>query len=474
MALIVAGVVLAGCGRTTPAPLRDDGPITGTNSAAHSVLDDLKNGATPATPDLVTSLEANLERHPDDVELRRTLLAIYSREGPLEKAIGRDARILARRTHILWMIAHHPEIALDGDGKITRGLASTADPQGYQEGKALWLATVNRPDVEPVVVANAATFLEDAEPALAIPLWKRARRKDPGNPLYVEHLGRAYARVVAGTPLQDATGADRAFIQEVSRELERSTDPALLAATGSALATSSGSRFSFNAPLDPGLVSLGRAYIDRALMIDPASVAAHRARVNVVVAERRQRLQPLLQMVSRSSDEEYRVVSGLEPQERMTASVTLAEQAYAQGSSAELHRDDASRDRMWARARVYANDALSLAAKRPSDPAASAAVYRAHLVLGILAARASNRGEAVTQMLAASQAPASEELAYGPDPYSRLLVAYLLDAGERETVIEFLYRAGNLRTDQKATMTADIDAISAGRLPATYRGLVPR
>jgi hypothetical protein len=473
VALVLMGIVLAsGCGRTAPVPLRDDDPIS--HATSRSLLDEITGGTTRATPELVASLEANLQRHPDDVELRRTLLAIYSRNSQLERSLSHDARVLARRTHILWMIAHHPEIALESDGKFVRSQNTMSDAQGYQNGKSLWLAAAERPDVEAVVLANAATFFEDVEPALAISLWKRAQKKDPANPTYVERLGRTYARVLAGTPAQEATGANRTFIQNVSRELERSTNPTLLAATGSALADAYGSRSMFNSQPDPGLVSLGRAYIDRALMIDVNSIAAHRARVNLQIAGRRQRLQPVLQGVSHASDEEYRIVASMPPQERMTSSVTLAEQAYSQGNAAEARHDAAARDRAWTLARKYANDALALAAKLSTEPAAGAAVYRAHILLGMLALRAGNHREAVAQMLDAAQAPSSEELAYGPDPYSRVLVAYLLDAGERETVVDFLYRAASLKLDQKATMIADIDAIRANRLPATYRGLVTR
>jgi hypothetical protein len=126
-----------------------------------------------------------------------------------------------------------------------------------------------------------------------------------------------------------------------------------------------------------------------------------------------------------------------------------------------------------ARVRRYAEEALALAEKFRVDPNYSTVVYRAHLTLGALAIREGDRARAVEHLRAAGDVPGSEELALMSTGLPTLVHA-LLDAGERESVAEFLDRLAELNRVDADRWRADASAIREGRMPTTYQLLKRR
>jgi hypothetical protein len=95
--------------------------------------------AAPASPregdnltkEQAAALEASLAKTPDDLESRTQLLAYYF--SPASQPIGTEARILARRCHILWLIQNHPDLPLlmEPQASLDPTSQSLADAEGY-------------------------------------------------------------------------------------------------------------------------------------------------------------------------------------------------------------------------------------------------------------------------------------------------------------------------------------------------------
>jgi hypothetical protein len=199
------------------------------------------------TPEAASKLEAQLERDPDNVGIRATLISYYTQYIIPEP----------RAKHVLWLIEHHPDADIFS---IAAGLTSTAphyaglnSPETIERGRTLWLAQAERLSSNSKVLANAAMALASSDSMAALDLIRRARRAEPANSEWVNWLGAIYARAVrasfAGGPDKlhgmSAQSADRnardgfavpaAESEALKAELETSTDVELLRAAGQAL-----------------------------------------------------------------------------------------------------------------------------------------------------------------------------------------------------------------------------------------------
>jgi hypothetical protein len=153
----------------------------------------------------------------------------------------------------------------------------------------------------------------------------------------------------------------------------------------------------------------------------------------------------------------------------------LAIGAYQAGNSLDSYkRDIAGAQASWKRARKYAQDALRLAPKFRNDRDYSKAIYLGNLALGMVALKEGDRGSAVRYMLAASYAPASEDIELYVSLHTKLTV-YLLKAGERETVIEFLERVAQVSSPKVRNALLDsVDKIRKGIRPSWYPSDEPK
>ncbi|MDX1576729.1 MAG: hypothetical protein R3285_11090, partial [Kiloniellales bacterium] len=112
-------------------------------------------------------LESALASLPEHFPTRARLLGFYFHKG-LE-IFGPAATIEARRRHVLWLIENHPESPLAGrpEARIEPTGGELADPDGYRQAKALWMAQAERFAANPAVRENAARFLQRHDTALA-------------------------------------------------------------------------------------------------------------------------------------------------------------------------------------------------------------------------------------------------------------------------------------------------------------------
>ena len=435
----------------------------------------------------VAALEASLEQNPADVLGREKLLTYYR----TSKTVAWKDKLSGIRRHTLWFIEHAP----DGDVSVPV-ISQRYDPQGYEEARRLWVEHTSRPDVSVHVISRAADFLSAYDKPLAEELLLRGRSMDPdvaavrsktgpgiGVPSWSSRLGSLYARAIVGNVDAGTRGSDPAlaaapFAADARRKLDATTDAQLLHAAG---------RFLMMQPGDATEPrALGKTYLERALLFDPDDPQVRAALANAAANDRsagiaaRMRAAGARDRFDEFSDVTYGAVSALPVEDRLFYLPRAAESAYmraeyidyAARKGSEDQRAEAKRkaDAGWTRARQYAEDALSLAEGSPTSPEYGETVYRAHVVLSVLALKDGDRRRSVEHMQRAARAPASEGLRYMLIPGLRLrLVEYLLREGERESVAAFLEKSAELSIPDRERLLKDASQIRQGIMPHAYQ-----
>src|SRR5262249_9166949 len=146
--------------------------------AAEKAHDDLHAASRGMTSADVATLEAHVTAQPEDLAAREQLLWYYCDLSPLD-APG----LAARRAHVLWGIAHHPDSELAGTWNMRRYPTSrdrNPDPEGASQAARSWIAQTARPDAPVRVFVNAARFFEGTEKRLAEQNWLAAEARQPG------------------------------------------------------------------------------------------------------------------------------------------------------------------------------------------------------------------------------------------------------------------------------------------------------
>jgi beta-lactamase regulating signal transducer with metallopeptidase domain len=432
---------------------------------------DFRNIDWDDVPKQIASLEARVAEYPDDLEATKQLLLGYWVRPSVER----------RRPLILRLIERHPDAELAGAVEarlFPRDLDPPfeGDPVGYQRAKTLWLAHVDRLDASVAILGNASYFFETADRPLAEQLLLRARAQDPRGP-WTARLGRFYARVLTGARgpaagagrqtrwLRTLATADRHSPDAIAirKKLGESTDDELLAAAGWFLAR--GPRWN-ELPFDAD--RWAEACLKRALQLNPQAVLAHTELLALAARDEWNRGEALW---NPPPADRYRAVSALPDAERFVRLPRLARDAYVSLGDLSRWRDPNLRDRVALaeqQARDCAKDTLSLASKFRDHPQYGTAIYTANITLGALALRAGDRAAAVRFLMKASDAPVSEELAYGNDVISGLrwnLAKDLYDRGERDAVIVFLRRMAETSIAHRADLREAAAAISRGDTP---------
>jgi hypothetical protein len=185
----------------------------------------------------------------------------------------------------------------------------------------------------------------------------------------------------------------------------------------------------------------------------------------------RERLTP--QEQAKVDEMEPQAVSELSDYERFVILPELAFMGYMRGES-HWKTDPAASDASYARSKKYAQEALALVPKFPNDPDHGRVVYYATVTLAVQALHEGDRKEAVRQMRAAVNAPASRGLEAYSFGLDLRLVNDMLKAGERETVAEFLESSARLRPAERERFLKDAAAIRAGRMPYSFQSMVSR
>lgn len=392
------------------------------------------------------SLDAAVNRHPDDLEALRSLLVSYWIEAPADLA--------KRRDRILWLIAHHPDAPLAGS--VEARLFSTdldpsfpGDPAGFEQAKAMWLEMASVPNANIRILGNAAAFFEVSDASRAEQLLLRARASDPAGP-WVARLGRLYADVLAGSDAPWPPSRSRrltapdpggAFGLRIRKTLSETRDEELLTAAGWFLARGLRGPSVFRG-FDPD--RWAETCFRRALEVNRHAVLARTSLLELHGRLAWSRGEPLWSVPPAQL---YDSVASRPEAERFELLPGLARDACRRIESLARWNDDPLiRDRIELsrqQARRFAEDALVLAPRYRNHPQYGTAIFLANMTLGTLALREGDRITAALFLRKAARAPVSEELAYSKgmaSNYQWHLATELLKQGERGAVLDFLDR----------------------------------
>jgi hypothetical protein len=421
------------------------------------------------------ALEQTLEASPDNLEAREKLIIFYDQAGK----VTWEEKLAGIRRHALWRIAHLPETDL-----WIPNISKRHDPEGYTRAKQLWLEQTSRPEVTPKTLARAAAFLSADDKPVAEELLIRAQRMEPAGP-WSDRLGELYARAIVGavdsrSGATDAAEAHSAFAVGARRKLEATSDPKLLAAAGYVLMRYSRSATAVSAD------DLGRICLERAATLDPQNARARRGLAQLRYSERWTAIQGRLQTAGARdafdefSDATYAAISALPAEDRLFYLPGAAESAYMRAEYIDYKaRDEPEAEQAkarkraaqgFARARQYARDALVIARDHQQAAQDNDVIYRAETVLAVLALKDGDRKGAVARMRTAGAAPMSDA---GRDAswfgLRGRLAEYLLRAGERASVAEYLEKSAERDLPERDRLLKDAAQIRAGMMPLSYQ-----
>jgi hypothetical protein len=483
MSVMQRGAVAVGCAavlvlaiacrqQIVAAPLRPD-PEVQKQIDSNNARMQRHRAAVAMTAAEAAALEQTLTANPDNVETRETLIIFYDQAGK----VTWEEKLAGIRKHALWRIAHLPETDL-----WIPNISKRYDPDGYAQAKQLWLEQTSKPEVTPKTLARAAAFLTSYDKPDAEALLIRAQRMDPAGP-WSYRLGDLYAGAIVGS-IDSRYGAIAAaearspFGVEVRRKLEATSDPTLLVAAGYALMRWSAAAVSADA--------LGRRCLERAVTLDPQNARARSALADLRYSERWRAIQARLKTAGTRdafndfSDATYAAISALPAEDRLFYLPGAAESAYMRAEYIDYTARDKpeaeqaqARKRAaqgFARARQYAGDALALARTQQQAAQDNDAIYRAETALGVLALKDGNRQAAVEHMRTAAAAPMSDPGRYASRfALSSRLAEYLLRAGERASVAEYLEKTAERHLVERDRLLKDAAGIRAGVMPLSYQ-----
>ena len=379
------------------------------------------------------ALEVRLETTPDDLPARARLLGYYF--ATAIKVGGPEATRAARRRHILWMIAHHPENDLTAlpECTIDRAGHALADADGYGQARTLWLDQVRQRNDDVRVLLHAAAFFRLSDKALALTLLKQAVRLAPSDNDIASRLGYTYAISVLGITMINNNGlpmaanpADAAgeAAQTAINDLRVSSNPVVVAVAGSVLSQYG----AIVGALTKGAINqdaLAEELLVRATTLSPNDPALSRALSQFYA----------LRMMSARSPEERVALArkSLAQAEMVVERTTSDREAHAEALNA------ASKAAMEAaaidKARRFATDLLKLVADR-RDNMYGQYFHDVHVVLGRVSLKDGNVEQAKTHLLEAGGTTGGGTLtSFGPN---MSLAKELADRGERSTVMAYL------------------------------------
>jgi hypothetical protein len=317
---------------------------------------------------------------------------------------------------------------------------------------------------------------------LAEELLIRAERMEPAGP-WTDRLMDLYAQAIAGSvdpryQVIDAAEAQSAFAVEARRKIEAASDPKAVANAGLAL-----KRW---APAGSEAAALARRLLERAVALDPQNARARTGLADFQYSDRWKAIQDRLRAAGVPaafddfSDTTAAAASALPIEDRLFYLPGAAESAYMRAEyidytareKPEAEQAQARRraGQGFARARQYANDALALARTNAQAARDNDVVYRAETVLGVLALKDGDRKAAVEHMHTAGAAPMSNPPRYASHlGLSFRLVEYLLRAGERASVAEYLEKSAERTPIEQDHLLKDAARIREGMMPVSYQ-----
>jgi hypothetical protein len=235
------------------------------------------------TPEGAARLESALAANPQDVPARVRLISYY-----YQRMIAEP-----RSRHVLWLIENHPEanifrVAADVTSMKFPDWTGLNTQAGYERAKALWLKQTLRYATDTRILANAADA-SVLEPDVRLRLVRRLRVLEPKNPEWSTWLAVVYARASRdvffarepGSGSRDFTGPPNLrsgfttplpMAAELKKELETSSDAALVGETGELLTSEAALlRTSRTTPEIAASDAFGKSLLKRARALEPVN-----------------------------------------------------------------------------------------------------------------------------------------------------------------------------------------------------------
>ncbi len=373
----------------------------------------LLDEARRLTPAQATSKVASLQANPRDERTYYELMRYYEFHSDVK---GKSALIL-------WYIEHEP-----GGNVRPWNINPGWDRAAYEHGKRLWVANTRRPGAGPEIYERAAAFLQGADKPLAEDVLLAGRKVYPADARWGRLLGEHYAMALLGSaePRTEynvvrsfsVSEAQGPYARSVRAKLDQSTDSRLLAQTAQGLMAWGSNQ---DGRLSADTLALAESLTSRAAVLDPSSEAADSMKFRVLQTKEMERLMDLRKL---PAGEQKRLGDA----DRLLLIRFEMDQAWSpSGRNPNLDL-----------AAAKARELLELARRAPGSAHSGYAVFEANLMLGKVALREGHRREGARCLLAAADAPASEELRH--DPVLMNLPRTLIDWGERDSAAQFLER----------------------------------
>jgi len=360
------------------------------------------------TANQAQQLEEQLQANPEDLTSRAKLLGYWFSRG--RQDAGLQTAITARRRHILWMVANHPdselcgipEATVDRDARYNR----LADSIGYEQTRQLWIEQTSKRTVKASTLANAGFFFKLPDKPLAASIYGRLEGLEPGNPQWKMLRGRVLAYALIGLAAINQNGfalaldpaeAGSEFAKQVRSDLESSTDVMLLTGVSAVLNTQGVMVARDRAEV----LRLAEHYANRAQELDPTTPA-------LPVVSSRQLAETLALRAMQSRDPAERaglLHKRLELLEKSYSNISPDDHAHA-SELLDLARARADAGDM-AGAADLAGALLRLAPQIETDPETRGLYdqvrHHAHVIVGRSALRMGDLTTASQELLAAGK-----------------------------------------------------------------------
>ncbi|HWB86139.1 MAG TPA: M56 family metallopeptidase [Bryobacteraceae bacterium] len=385
----------------------------------------LLNEAHSMTPEAAAEKVKGLKANPQDERTYYELMRYYEFHSDLK---GKNALIL-------WYIEHQP------GGKVPPwNINPRWDRAAYDQGKRLWIANTKRPGASAEIYERAAEFLQGTDNPLAEDILLAGQRLYPEDARWTMALGDHYAMALLGSaePRTEynvirsfsVSEAEGSYARSVRAKLDHSTDSRLLAQTAQWLMARGRGR---DAQVRTDTLALADSLASRAVALDPSSETADSIKFRVLQTKEMQRLMDLQKLPAGQQNH-------LGDADRLLLTQFEMDRAW---SSAGRKRGGGDRNLLvggpnLSLTAAKARELLKLAQRAPGAPHTGYAVFEGNIMLGKVALRQGHKREAARYLLAAADAPASEELRHGLMLMN--LPRTLIDWGERDAVAEFLER----------------------------------
>ncbi len=400
----------------------------------------------------VSQWETEIAKQPDNIALRSNLIREYfrlSRQDPgAEKA---------RVGHILWLVAHRPEIPFLAEP------AATVGRQGdeYATLEKAWLAQVNKADVTAPVLVNAANFFRPLAPAHSIELLKRARALEPGNPIWTMMLGEMYAFQIVGVPALNQNGlpvsvdgskVDSGLAEKTKGMLLASGDSELLAAVVAGLQGRAGIVASMTKRRGE-MDAFAEELLKRMLTAEPQNPKWHTGLAQFY-AHQAESATSQHAALMRKAMKEFDAAAALDP--AIASALPPSRYARIAVETGELDKAQLSAERCLA--------------KSVSPGFRDTAIHECNLILGRVALRRGDLKRAGDYLLAASKVDGKGSLSsFGPN---MMLASELLAKGQRDIVLEYFRLCGNFWSYDRGQLARWTEQVKSGETPQFGANLV--